>query len=363
MAKIVMNQGVIDDYRKGMSLNEAIMNQFGAEITDRIQKDPTLKDFKPFDFVTKDAGISKYSNVGEIMNTAYQSAGMESNEWLFPAFVEQTVREKLYSDDILGYVCDTTVPVDGNIIKAPTLDLLSKNNKKAVSMMRIAEGADLPTGKITMGETAVNLWKHGRAIEMTYEAVRRMKIPLFQRQMNAILGDIAHQNLNAAVEVLYNGDGNANSKATQIAVVETLSALTPEKLVSALIDYYMENHYVADTMVMGKEAFKKLAGLTYDKNLAAGANMNLSFNMPQLQGKQNITILCADTPKVGSSHDGIMLSNRSMALTRYEENGSNIQENQNFARNQTQLLTVSENSGYAIQTIGANRYIEINSLS
>lgn len=354
---ICVNQKVIDNYQEGMSLDDAIAKVHADEINDRIKKDESLRNYKPIDFVMKDANISKYSTVGDLMNTAYQSGGMESNEWLFPVFVEKTIREKIYADSILPQVCSTTVSVDGNIVKAPTLDLLSAQNKKGVNLARISEGADLPIAKITMGEQAITLWKHGRAIEMTYEAVRRMKIPLFKNQMNAILSDITHQNLAAAVDVLYSGDGNANSKSSKIATLANLEALTPEALVSALIDYYMENNYAADTMIMSKDKFKKVVGMTYNSQLTAGASVNLSFNAPQLNGKQNITVLCVDVPKIGGK-DSIMLSNRNMSLTRYEENGSNIQENQNFARNQTKLMTVSENSGYAIQTIGSNQYIE-----
>ncbi len=354
---ICVNNKVIDHYRAGMSLNDSIRAEFADEIADQIKKDESLKELTPLNMVMRDAKISKYSTMGDLMDTAmYTTTGANSNEWLFPAFIESTVREALYADDIIQYLCDTTIGVDSNIIKSPSLNLMTAENKKAISMMRVGEGADLPTAKIKMGESAISLWKHGRAIEMTYEAIRRMKIPLFQRQMTAILQDIAHQNLNAAVDVLYNGDGN-NNKATKISTLANLEALTPEALVGVLIDYYMENHYVADTLTMSKDKFKKLVGMTYDPKLAAGASMQLTFNTPQI-GKQNVTILCADVPKVNSGKDSIILSNRAMSLIRYEENGSNIQENQNFARNQTQLLTVSENSGYAINTVGSNRYIE-----
>lgn len=352
---ITVNNKVIDLYMQGKSLDDAIRAVHEDEIQDLISKNERLKELKPLNLVMRDAGINKYSTVGELMNTAYTSGGMESNEWLFPAFVETTIREAIYADDILSYLCNTTIGVDSNIVKSASLDLLSEKNKRSVKKMRIAEGADLPTAKISIGEKAINLWKHGRAIEMTYETVRRMRIDLFTKQMGAIVKDITFQNFDAAVDVLVNGDGNANA-ASKIATLDNLAALTGESLASAMIDYWFENHYIANTLTMNKEKFKKLVGMTFDSSLTPGATARLSFNIPQI-GAQTVTILCGDVPQIGNK-DVILMSNKDMSLIRYEENGSNIQENQSFARNQTNLLTVSENSGYAINTVGSNRFIE-----
>lgn len=352
---ITVNSKVIDLYMQGKSLNDAIRAVHEDEIQDVVSKNERLKELTPLNLVMRDAGINKYSTVGELMNTAYTSGGLESNEWLFPAFVETTIREAIYADDILSYLCNTTIGVDSNIVKSATLDLLSDKNKRSVKKMRIAEGADLPTAKISIGEKAINLWKHGRAIEMTYETVRRMRIDLFTKQMGAIVKDITFQNFDAAVDVLVNGDGNANA-ATKIATLDNLEALTGEALAGAMIDFWFENHYIANTLTMNKEKFKKLVGMTFDSSLTPGATARLSFNIPQI-GAQTVTLLCGDVPQIGSK-DVILMSNRDMSLIRYEENGSNVQENQSFARNQTNLLTVSENSGYAINTVGSNRFIE-----
>ena len=358
MAKIVVNNAVIDKYTKGMSLNDAIRSVFKDEIDKRISENEAFKDFAPLNMVMFDAGINKYSTVGDLMNTAsYTSGGMDSNEWLFPAWLETTIRESAYGQNILFYLCDTTIPIDGNIVRSATLDMLSKENKPNVKKARVSEGADLPLAKIRIGDKAISLWKHGRAIEMTYEAVRRMRIDLFNKHMNAIVSDIAFQGMDDAIDVLQNGDGNKNS-ATKIATLANDAALTAEALNGALIDYWMANHFAADTLVMGADHFKILMGMTFDPSLTGGASARFTFNAPQI-GTQNINILCADVPQIGSKNV-IMLANKSNSLIRYQENGSNIQENQNFARNQTQLLTVSENSGYAINTVGSNMFIEFN---
>ena len=46
-------------------------------------------------------------------------------------------------------------------------------------MKRITEAAELPTAKLKLGESAINIYKYGRAIEASYEALRRMTLDVF----------------------------------------------------------------------------------------------------------------------------------------------------------------------------------------
>lgn len=356
---ICVNSKVIDKYKSGMSLNDSIAEVHAGEIQDKIKQNVAFEKMTPLQMVMHDAGINKYSTVGDIMDSAmYTSSGMDSNEWLFPAWVESTIREATYDQSIMSYLVTTSQGVDSNIVKAATLNMLSDVNKPNLKKARIAEGADLPLAKIVLGEQAITLWKHGRAIEMTYEAVRRIRIDLFTRHMNAIINDMAFQNLDLAVDVLVNGDGNTGSAATKLGTTGTAGTITNTEIVGFLMDYWFKNHYNADTIVTSLAMAKKIGAMFFDTNLSAGASAQVRFNMPQFQNTQNVTVLAADVPKIGGK-DAIVLMNRANTLLRYTENGSNIQENQQFARNQTRLLTVSENSGYAIGVTGSNMYIEV----
>lgn len=356
MSKLFVTKSVIDKYMSGMTLNEAIQDEYAEQIMERTKDNAILAKMTPLQIVMHDAGITRNSKVEQIMNTAYTSGGMETNEWLFPAWVETTLRETALGQNIISYLCDTTIPVDTNVIKSPMLDLTSAKNKPALKMARVAEGADLPTGKIVIGEKAVSLYKHGRAIEMTYESMRRMRIDLFLRQLNAIINDVTFQNVDDATETLVNGDGNDNA-ATKLGTTGTAGTITAAEIIGFLTDYWFDKHFAADTLIAPKNLFKTIKGFSYDINLQEGASATVRFNTPQLQ-QGEVTLLTSNVPQI-SGKDVILVYNRANTLVRYEENGSNIQENQNFARNQTRLLTVSENSGYAINTLGANTYIEI----
>lgn len=356
---ICVNSKVIEKYKSGMSLNDSIAEVHAGEIQDKIKQNAAFEKMTPLQMVMHDAGINKYSTVGDIMDSAmYTSSGMDSNEWLFPAWVESTIREATYDQSIMNYLVTTSQGVDSNIVKSATLNMLSDVNKPNLKKARVAEGADLPLAKIVMGEQAITLWKHGRAIEMTYEAVRRMKIDLFTRHMNAIINDMAFQNLDLAVDVLANGDGNTGSAAEKIGTTATAGSITNDELIGFLMDYWFKNHYNANTIVTSLDIAKQIGAMFFDTNLSSGASAQVRFNMPQFQSNENVTVLAANLPKIGGK-ESIVLMNRENTLIRYTENGSNIQENQQFARNQTRLLTVSENSGYAIGVAGSNMYIEV----
>lgn len=356
MGKIVVNNRVRDLYEKGMSLNDAIKAEFGSEIEQRQKENESFKNFSPLNMVMYDAGIDRYSKLEKIIDqsTMYTSGGMESNTWLFPAWVDSTLHEAMYASDLINYLVSESISVDSNIVKSAMLNLMDGKNRNNIKVARVAEGADLPLAKISIGEKAISLWKHGRAIETTYEAVRRMTIPMWNRHMSAIVSDLAHQNVEAAADVIANGDGN-NNAATLLADMST-NGITANALIDALWDYNFKTNFNANTIIANKDDAKTIAKMVYNSQEVPGGSGRLSFNLPQF-APQNINVIAVDELKISGSN-AILVFNRENTLNRYTENGSNIQEAQTFIRNQTNLMTFSENSGYAINVAGSNMYIK-----
>lgn len=362
MEKICITPEVFENYVKGDNLNDAIKNVFGNEIQERVKQNEAFAQMTPMQMVMYDAGLKGKDNLGKMMNpqnAAYTSGGMDTNQWLFPAWVETTLRETMYEKDYLPYIVTSRMGIDGNTVQSPTLNLLSDKNKKAIVKARIAEGADIPTGKIVIGERAITLWKHGRAIELTYEAARRMRIDLFSRQMAAIAGDLAHQNMESAIDVAANGDGNTDSAPVSIGTTASANTITGGDITDALLAYSDANHFDADVIVVPKKYLKMISAMTFDPTLSQGVSLQVKFNIPQID-IQNATIIGSDLAKVGNK-DAMLLLNKDLTLIRYEENGSNIQEMENYIRNQMRLMTMTENSGYAISVAGSNMYMEIKS--
>lgn len=356
MGKILVNHRVLKNYEDGMSLNEAIETEFHDEIENRRKENEAFKNFTPLNLVMYDAGIVRNrDDIGKIVDqsTMYTSGGMEENTWLFPAWVDSTLHEAMYENSIINYLVGSTETVNSNIVKSAMLSLLDGKNRNNLKRARIAEGADLPLARITMGEKAISLWKYGRALEMSYEAVRRTKIPMWNKHMQAIVNDLAQQNVEAAADVLLNGDGN-NNAAEEIADVS--GGITNDTLLDALIDYNDSTGFSADTIIANNADFKALMKVKYNLQEGYGLNGRVALTFPQLD-LSNLVVLKAKFDLKVNGSNVVAVFNRANTLMRYVEAGSMIQEANAFIRNQTNLMTMSENSGYAISVAGANKYI------
>lgn len=357
---ICVNDAVFEEYKKGSSLEDAILAVHGDEIQERADSNDKFAKLTPIQMAMLDAGLTGNNQLDDMMkltNASYTSGGMETNTWLFPAWVETKLRQAVYETDYLPYVCTTRIGVDSNVVQSPMLNLLSENNKKAIKKARIAEMADIPTGKITISQKAITLWKRGRAISLSYEAARRMRIDLIALQFQAIAGDLAHQNLEAALDVAANGDGNADSAPIKIGETASAKTITGKDITKALYEYSDANHYNANVIIVPKNYILDLAELSYDKNLIPGISGRITLDIPQIS-VENVKVIGSDYAKVDNK-DSLILLNRDLSLIRYEENGSNIQEMENYIRNQSKLMTTTENAGYAIGVAGSNMYMEI----
>ena len=80
--------------------------------------------------------------------------------------------------------------------------------------MRVAEGAELPRAKLVGSEHTIRLYKYGRILEITYEAMRRMRIDMAALHVQRIAIQSQIDKLATIIDVLVNGDGNAGTAAT-----------------------------------------------------------------------------------------------------------------------------------------------------
>lgn len=361
MDKIYVNSAVRDAYERGMPINEAIYSVFGDVLKKRVDDDKRIEKLTPLQVAMMDAGISKYSHVGDIMNasSSYTTNGASSNEWLFPVWTETTLRESNYSPNIIQYITTNVQGVDSNVVKSASLNMLSDKNKKSVKRARVAELADLPLAKIQIGEKAISLWKHGRAIQMSYESVRRVRVNIFARHIASIAKDIGKQDVDWAVDTLVNGDGNDGTDATSLGNTASATTITNEEIIGFLYQYWFDTNTQPDTIIAPRSIAQKILSMSFDTQLGYGASARFTFSAPQFASGDTV-ILAADVPKINSK-DAILVFNRNDTLIKYIENGSMIQEADNFIHNQSRMLTISENSGYAISVIGNNKYIQLGS--
>ena len=131
--------------------------------------------------------------------------------------------------------------------------------------MVVNEGAFIPETKVSTQENLVKLKKRGRMLVSSYEALRYQRLDLFTVTLKQIGAYIARAQLKDAVDVLLNGDGNANP-------CEGITAKEAGKLsYSDLVSLWAAlSPYELNTILAPTAAMQKLLETTELKDSSAG---------------------------------------------------------------------------------------------
>lgn len=344
---IVITNKVIEKVGLGYSMNEVLENFYREEIKTRKKEDEIVRNMTPMQMAVYDAGVGKSTTIGEIIRGETLNTGtittQGATEWLVPAYIDTRLKEIVDKTDILRFLVGTTENESSRVVESAYIDMTTPENKKNARKSRVAEGADLPLARITVGESAIKLFKYGRAVEQTYEALMEMRVNMLNKTLDMIGNDVTNQEVEAAIDVALNGDGN-NNAAKSIGTTTTKNKITAEELLNGLVEYWKATKLPVQTIVAGDEMYKELYKMMYNSNELSGLMGKFSFNTPQIPGN-SINLIYTDELKVGSNNV-IMLLNPSV-LTKHVLTGSSIREYQKNIRNQTELGTISEIVGFS----------------
>lgn len=167
---------------------------------------------------------------------------------LFPEYVSRAVKQGMERADILPNLVATVTDIDGmdyrSIVSAP-----SEDDK---TLKVVNEGAAIPQTVVKTRENLVKLHKRGRMLVASYEALRFQRLDLFTVTLNQIGAYIARAQLKDAIDVLVNGDGNANAADTvNVAASGNIEYSDILKLWASLSPYEL-NTILAPTAEMQK---------------------------------------------------------------------------------------------------------------
>lgn len=198
--------------------------------------DAFSRQLKRFDIKVKGKGSDCVEKFFQTSNSAA----------LFPEYVSRAVKQGMERADILPNLVATVTDIEGmdyrSIVSAP-----SEDDK---TLKIVAEGANIPQTVVKTRENLVKLHKRGRMLVASYEALRFQRLDLFTVTLNQIGAYIARAQLKDAIDVLVNGDGNANP-AEVVTGSGELSYSDILKLWSNLAPYEL-NTILAPTAEMQK---------------------------------------------------------------------------------------------------------------
>ena len=348
MPKITLADLNSDLYRKAQS-EEMTLSMYLENI------DPSEEGgLDTFERLMKEAGIvTKNMPERNIFSSKVEAFYRTSeSKILFPEYVSRTLVHAMTQYPVFQYLVGARTLIDSNVYKAGYLDLDDPTNKKATQMKRVTEAADLPTARLKLGESAINIYKYGRAVEASYEALRRMTLEIFNINIQEIGIQAADNKIAEILSVIKDGDGNDNAATTYKSSTLDSAAdtkLTRKALIKFLLKFYPRN---CNTVISNEDGLVAMLEILYPGMSTAGlmdqliaGGLNVTVTLPQ-NLVSNLTLLYS--PHIVNINNKVPLYglNKESAIEEIVEVGSTINEVDKFIKNQTELMTVSENSGF-----------------
>lgn len=344
-----MSRKVTDRIRLTASLYDEAANERKTLSQLLEEKDPSPQGSKldAFERLLREHGIVVKSDYerGTIASEVDAFYRTEESKVLFPEFIARTVREALVRDTILPSLVGSTITINTDSYRSFYVD----DQPEKQQLRRVTEAAELPRVTIRGREQVVRLWKYGRAIEASYEVIRRMQIDMLALHIRRIAMQIAKDKAEEALYVIKNGDGNEN-RAPEIKMSDLVSGatdLTPEILLRFMMEF---EEFGVNTLISSKKTFANIVAahmpdITTSQLLALiglARSSGITISTPQFPDS-NLTLLWHDS--IDDSH--IYGINREFAIQEVKEAGSDIRESTRFIMRQTEALTISENVGFA----------------
>ena len=179
---------------------------------------------------------------------------------LFPEYVSRAVRQGMEQADLLPNLVATVTNIAGMDYRT----LSSEPSDDDKSLKPVAEGAVLPQTTVTTKDHLVHLYKRGRMLVASYEALRFQKLDLLTVALGQIGAGIAAAQLEDAVDVLINGDGSKDGI--------TFASSTPLSYADFLKLWGSLAPYQLNAIAAGTGGIQKLLQISEFKDAQAGLN-------------------------------------------------------------------------------------------
>lgn len=240
--------------------------------------------------------------------------------------------------------------------------LFVEYDAEALRLYRIGESAEIPMAKLSTSARSIQLKKYGRGLRFTYEQIRRVRVDMIAWwvRWQALQAEV--DKVAAALTILVAGDGNSGTAATEYNML----TLNPDAAVNELdlkswlaFRLKWSNPYQMTTSLMTEAVALQLIMLNSGSGNVPLVNLNLAgvgFGLTPI----NTT---ADNIRYGWTSEAptgkIVAFDKRFALEQITEVGSEISETERYITNQTQVVTMTENSAFAVIDSAATKILDI----
>ena len=221
--------------------------------------DAFQRQLKRFGIRAKGAGSSPVEKFFATMDSAV----------LFPEYIARTVRQGMEENDILHDLVATTTVIDAMDYRS----IYSNPTDEDKALQDVAEGAAIPETTIKTKEHLVSLKKRGRMLVASYEALRFQKLDIFGVMLRQIGAYIQKQQIQDAVDVIVNGDGNDNGAAVFNIGTSPISGTAGNLGYDQLVEFWSQfDPYTMNTILCSNSAMTKLLKVPELQNPLTGLN-------------------------------------------------------------------------------------------
>ncbi|MCH7529313.1 MAG: hypothetical protein IH972_07155 [Candidatus Marinimicrobia bacterium] len=270
------------------------------------------------------------------------------SRFLFPEWINRQVREGMSLGKNALRLSDL-VSVETEIDSGVYEVLLSEMGSE-VTPKRIGQGGEFPTVEIKTGEQTIKLSKYGIALAASYEAIRRVKAPIFAATLRKIGFYMGRQMVDDAITALVNGTGNNDAAAVdQVAATGTLDY-------SDLITFDLNfDPFESDYWVAPKDVIKTILNMVEFKDPQSGFTYQQTGDLISPLGnilrRYDGTLLSTDR-LVGFMHD--------FAIEKVTERNASLVEVERIINKQIEGTAISEMVGFAKIDKDATRVLDIS---
>jgi len=259
----------------------------------------------------------------------------------------------------LSELVSITTPITGTLYRS----LYLTYDAAQLRMFRVGESANIPIATITSSPRTIQIHKYGRGLRASYEALRQMTVDLLAFHISWMAVQSEVDKVAAVLDVLVNGDGNSGTAATNYNQSTLDSLATPGTLsIKAWLSFKKKwvNPYFVTTTLMQEAVATQLELL----NLGTANVMLMTLDGNDVTGSLRKINRTSDAVGYGWDSNAPSLTivgwDNRRAIEQVTEIGADIQEMAQNIENQTQVITMTETSGFAILDPNANKTLSIN---
>jgi hypothetical protein len=287
-------------------------------------------------------------------DVAYGAADYAEGTATRPYADDTTVRYTQLEPAVpLAELIATTTNIRGNAYRSTRLT----NTTAQKRMVRVAEFAPIPRVKLSTAENTIRFGKYGRALESSYEQMRRLRIDVVALHIQLMSIQAQVDEVDAVIDVIVNGDGNSGTAAT----VYNLTTLDPDAVVGdgiTLEAWLAFKQKFANPYRLGVALVRDAVEIDLRTLNVGTANIPYAVfsSAAALGGFTSMNDRLGDGVRLGvtanAPADKIVGIDERFAVERVIEIGSDIEELARFIENQSQLMTFTINEGFANWQIG-----------